>query len=185
MDDRDAIQLIKEGDIGGLEYLIVRYQDKGLRAAYMITRDLSTAEDAVQDTYIQIFKSIRHYDAERPFEPYFLRSVINTALNGKKKTSHWFPLANDLETEKVSELIQDAASVENQVEYIQLKEKIEAALTQLSPQQRAVVVQRYYLNMSEKEMSDVLEVAPGTIKWLLNMARKRLRSLIGSGRNEL
>jgi DNA-directed RNA polymerase specialized sigma24 family protein len=45
------------------------------------------------------------------------------------------------------------------------------------------VVQRYYLEMSEKEMTETLEVAPGTVKWLLNAARSRLRSLLGSERN--
>jgi RNA polymerase sigma-70 factor (ECF subfamily) len=56
-------------------------------------------------------------------------------------------------------------------------------LEELSPRQRAVVVQRYYLEMSEKEMTETLEVAPGTVKWLLNAARSRLRSLLGSERN--
>ena len=185
MDDRKAIQQLKEGDIGGLEYLIARYQEKGLRAAYLITGDLPLAEDAVQEAFLRIYEKIRHFDAERPFEPYFLRCVLNTALNGMKKTSRWLSLENEAEPLEVSDLLRDAASVESHVEYIQLKEKIENAMKCLSPQQRAVVVQRYYLNMSEREMSEALAVAPGTIKWYLNTARKRLHGLIGSGRNEL
>jgi DNA-directed RNA polymerase specialized sigma24 family protein len=39
-------------------------------------------------------------------------------------------------------------------------------------------VQRYFLEMSEKEMAEQLEAAPGTVKWLLNAARTRLRSLL-------
>jgi RNA polymerase sigma-70 factor, ECF subfamily len=45
-----------------------------------------------------------------------------------------------------------------------------------------VIVQRYYLEMSEKEMSQALDSPPGTVKWLLNSARARLRSLLGSER---
>ena len=48
----------------------------------------------------------------------------------------------------------------------------------LSPRQRAVVVQRYFLDMSEREMAAKLEIAPGTVKWLLNAARTRLRALL-------
>jgi DNA-directed RNA polymerase specialized sigma24 family protein len=41
-----------------------------------------------------------------------------------------------------------------------------------------VIVQRYFLDMSEKEMAAELDAAPGTIKWLLNAARERLRALL-------
>jgi DNA-directed RNA polymerase specialized sigma24 family protein len=42
-----------------------------------------------------------------------------------------------------------------------------------------VVVQRYYLEMSEQEMALALDAAPGTVKWLLNAARERLRHMLG------
>jgi RNA polymerase sigma-70 factor (ECF subfamily) len=53
-----------------------------------------------------------------------------------------------------------------------------AAMDRLSSRQRAAVVQRYFLGMTEKEMADTLEAAPGTVKWLLNAARTRLRELL-------
>ena len=56
-------------------------------------------------------------------------------------------------------------------------------LFKLPPRQRAVIVQRYYLEMSEQEMAESLEIAPGTVKWLLNAARSRLRSLLGAERS--
>ena len=49
----------------------------------------------------------------------------------------------------------------------------------MHPRQRAVIIQRYYLEMSEKEMSEALDSPRGTVKWLLNTARTRLRSLLG------
>ena len=49
-----------------------------------------------------------------------------------------------------------------------------------SPRQRVAIVQRYYLEMSEKEMTQALDIAPGTVKWLLNAARSRLRTLLNS-----
>jgi RNA polymerase sigma-70 factor, ECF subfamily len=72
--------------------------------------------------------------------------------------------------------------VEEQVQFSQLKHEILDALGKLSPRQRAAVVQRYYLEMSEKEMSAALGAAPGTVKWLLNAARGRLRTLLRSER---
>jgi RNA polymerase sigma factor (sigma-70 family) len=69
--------------------------------------------------------------------------------------------------------------VESQVEFIQIQQAILDALSKLSPRQRAVIVQRYYLDMSEREMALTLDAAPGTVKWLLNAARDRLRHLLG------
>ncbi|MGB7872888.1 MAG: sigma factor-like helix-turn-helix DNA-binding protein [Anaerolineales bacterium] len=69
------------------------------------------------------------------------------------------------------------------MEFAQLAGEIIRSLSKLSPRQRAVIVQRYYLEMSEQEMAQALEVAPGTIKWLLHAARARLRDLLGSERS--
>jgi RNA polymerase sigma-70 factor (ECF subfamily) len=68
------------------------------------------------------------------------------------------------------------------VEYAQQKAEVAQLLESLSPRQRAAVVLRYYLELSEKEMSTALDVAPGTVKWLLNAARRRLRALLGPER---
>jgi len=42
-----------------------------------------------------------------------------------------------------------------------------------------VIIERYYLDLSEKEMADMHDVAPGTVKWILNAARKKLRTFMG------
>jgi RNA polymerase sigma-70 factor (ECF subfamily) len=178
MDDLQAIQRLKDGDIGGLETLVARYQTKAVRAAFLITHDETLAEDVVQDTFIRIYQRIRHFDTSQPFEPYLLRSVVNAALNAAQKADRHLSMEGNLD--QVEALLSQAASAESEVEYIQLKQRIIAALASLKPRQRAVVIQRYYLEMSEKEMAVALDAPPGTVKWLLNTARARLRSLLGS-----
>lgn len=178
MDDLQAIQRLKDGDIGGLEYLVARYQSKAVRAAFLITHDETLAEDVVQDTFVRIYHRISHFDLSRPFEPYLLRSVVNAALNVAQKADRHLSMEGDLD--QVEGLLSQAASVESDVEYIQQKQMIVAALARLEPRQRAVVIQRYYLEMSEKEMTVALDTPPGTVKWLLNTARAKLRNLLGS-----
>jgi len=176
-----AIRRLKRGDIGGLEYLIARYQGKALRTAFLITHDEPMAEDVVQEVFVRFYERVQYFDEARPFEPYFLRSVVNAALNyiEREKKGQFFSEGDlaDLES-----LLEQAASVEEQVEFNTLKWHITEALAKLPPRQRAVIVQRYYLEMSEKEMSEVLDSPPGTVKWLLNAARTRLRALLGSER---
>jgi RNA polymerase sigma-70 factor (ECF subfamily) len=171
MDDLQAIRRLKSGDIGGLEILISRYQAKAVRTAYL-----------VQEVFVRFYERVRHFDESRAFEPYFLRSVVNTALNVMAKEKRSIPLNEEGQLPVLESLLAHAASVEEQAEYAQQRGEILEALEELSPRQRAVVVLRYYLEMSEKEMTETLEVAPGTVKWLLNAARSRLRALLGSER---
>jgi RNA polymerase sigma-70 factor (ECF subfamily) len=185
MEDLLAIRRLKRGEIVGLECLIARYQAKALRTAFLITHDEPLAEDIVQDAFVRFYERARYFDEARPFEPYFLRSVLNAALNcieREKKSRSFTDDLPGLDTSELESLLEQAVSVEEQVEFNTLKWQITDAIAKLPPRQRAVIVQRYYLEMSEKEMSQALDSPPGTIKWLLNAARDRLRSLLGSER---
>lgn len=184
MDDLQAIHRLKNGDIGGLELLIACYQAKAVRTAYLVTHDEPMAEDVVQDAFIRFYERVRHFDEHRPFEPYFLRCVVNAALNAIEKESHiTSSLDHEADYAGLEKLLSRALSVEEQVEFSELTREILRTLRALSPRQRAVAVQRYYLGMSEKEMTEALEIAPGTVKWLLNAARTRLRTLLSSERS--
>ncbi len=183
MDDLQAILRVKQGDVHGLETLIELYQEKAVRVAYLVTRDGPLAEDVVQEAYLRFFHCARRFDTSRPFAPYFFRSVVNAALDAAQKEWKKLPLDADCDDAGLDELLAQAVSVEAQVDSLQLKESMQAALSRLSPRQRAVIVRRYYLEMSEAEMAEDLEIAPGTVKWLLNAARTRLRALLGTERS--
>lgn len=183
MDDRQAIRCMKEGDISGLDFLVTRYQVKAVHTAFLITHDQQTAEDTVQETFLRIHRRIHQFDEKRPFEPYLMRSVLNAAIDAAEKNSKWVPLEGGDDLALANKWIVSASRAEDAVEYNQLKTEVFQALEKLSPRMRTVIVQRYYLEMSENEMSEKLSVTPGTIKWLLNGARKRLRVLLSSMRS--
>lgn len=178
MDDLKAIRCLKVGDIGGLELLIARYQVKAVQTAYLVTQNEPMAEDVVQEAFVRFYERARYFDESRPFEPYFLRCVVNRALNMVEKEHRAVSFDEDLDAPVLQALLDRAATVEAQVEYAQLKSEIAKALKSLSPRQRAAVTLRYYLGMSEKQMVEALKVAPGTVKWLLNAACSRLRVLL-------
>jgi RNA polymerase sigma-70 factor (ECF subfamily) len=178
VDEQQAIQRLKNGDISGLEFLVTRHQVKAVRTAYLITRDLGLAEDIVQDAFIQAYRAIRGFDARRPFEPWFIRSVVNASVKVIQKSARQVEVRDDADESVLAELAARVESVESQVESIEVQNQIWDAMRKLSPRQRAVIVQRYYLEMSEAEMADLSGTAAGTIKWLLNAARERLRELL-------
>ncbi len=181
MDDLQAILRLKRGDIQGLETLVARYQVKAVRAAYLVLHDEQLAEDVVQETFLKLFRRIHSFDERSSLGPYLLRSVVNAALDAAQKDAKVESLG-DLEGAERS--LAHSISVEGQVESREAMRELQAALGQLSPRQRAAIVLRYYLQMSEKEMALTMNAAPGTIKWMLNEARSRLRHIIGPHRSE-
>lgn len=178
MDEIEAIQRLKNGDISGLEFLVARHQVKAVRTAYLITRDLGLAEDVVQDSFLQAFRSIRGFDSTRLFEPWFMRNVVNASVKMMQRSAKQVEVGDEADESLFAELAARVESVEEQVESIEIQNQIWDAMQKLSPRQRAVIVQRYFLEMSEKEMAEDSGSAVGTVKWMLNAARERLRGLL-------
>ena len=178
MNEQKAIQRLKNHDIGGLELLVHKYQVKAVRTAYLITQDIGLAEDIVQDCFIQAYRAIHGFDATRPFEPWFLRSVVNAAVKMMQRSARQVEVGDEADETLLAELAEKVESVESQVESLEVQRQIWDAMKKLSPRQRAVTVQRYFLAMSEAEMAKDSGTAKGTIKWLLSSARARLRELL-------
>ncbi len=178
VDEQDAIQRLKDGDIGGLEFLVNRYQVKAVHTAYLITRDTGLAQDIVQDAFLKIYHAVRSFDAARPFEPWFLRSIVNASVKAMQGSARQIQVEDPAEEQAFARLAVQMESVESQVESTEVERHIWETMQKLSPRQRAVIVQRYFLEMSESEMAHESQRAAGTIKWLLNAARQRLRSLL-------
>ena len=178
MDEQKAIRRLKSGDIGGLEILVNLYQVRAVRTAFLITRDAALAEDAVQDAFLQIYRSIRHFDQDRPFAAWFMRSVVNAAVKIAQRSARQAPVRLGSGDSWLEGLQAGDEYVEQQVESSEFQRQVWEAMQNLSPRQRAAIVQRYFLDMSEKEIAAELEAAPGTVKWLLHAARKNLRSLL-------
>jgi DNA-directed RNA polymerase specialized sigma subunit, sigma24 homolog len=77
-------------------------------------------------------------------------------------------------------LIDPGIKPEQMLEEKEARQNILKAIQTLSPEQRAVVVMRYFLEMSEADMVVKMDRPLSTVKWWLREARNRLRSLIGS-----
>lgn len=193
MDERDiqaAIMRLKKGDIGGLESLVRAFQVKAVRTAYLITSDQGLAEDVVQAAFVRVYERIDQFDIHRPFQPWFMRIVTNAALQATKKQKRQISLDKDMTNAEVDlsfiDLLADETpGPETQAEAEELRDTVQQALFALSPDQRAVIVLKYYLDYSEREMAEELQSPPGTIKWRLHAARKQLGVLLRRYQNPL
>jgi RNA polymerase sigma-70 factor (ECF subfamily) len=181
MDEREAVKRLKQGDIRGLETLVQTHQLRAIRAAYLVIGDRGAAEDVVQSAFLRAYERISQFDAARPFGPWFMRSVMNDAIKAAVRARRYTTLEPE-EDKPLSEipnlLIDPGPKPEELLEAAETREAIFAALQRLTPAQRAAIVQRYYLEMSEAEMSHSQARARGTIKAHLHAARERLRTLL-------
>lgn len=181
MEDRIAISRLKQGDLAGLESLVDRYQVQAVHAAYLIVYDRALAEDIARTAFLKVAECIHQFDEERPFAPWFFRIVSNDALKAAKKQKRTISLEEQLEesTSQFAQWLVDPGSYPEQlVEEKEARRLIRDAIQSLPPEQRMVVLMRYFLDTSEVEISTKMGRPLSTIKWWLREARKRLYDLM-------
>jgi RNA polymerase sigma-70 factor (ECF subfamily) len=186
-EDRIAISRLKQGDLSALEPLVKRYQVQAVQAAYAIVYDRAVAEDVAQNAFVKALERIHQFDEERPFAPWFFRIVVNDAIKlaTKQKTIISLDAQFDEPTTQLAHwLIDPNIRPEQMLEQKETLQNILKAIQSLSPEQRAVIVMRYFLEMSEADMVLKTDRPLSTIKWWLREARNRLRSLIGASQME-
>ena len=179
--DIHAVARLKRGDLSGLEALVRRYQVRAVHAAYLIVGDRAQAEDVAQSAFIHAAEKIGQFDDRRPFGPWFLHSVVHAALKAAKRQKRLVSLEADPAGmgNPLADLLADPAPCpEALIESEETRRAVWQALGQLSPEQRAVIVMRHFLEMSEAEMTVKLQKPSSTVKWWLHTARQRARNLL-------
>lgn len=182
--DQTGIACLKQGNIAGLVTLVQNYQVEAVHTALLIVRDRDLAEDIVQEAFLQAHRKIGQFDDRRPFGPWFLRIVINSALKAVNRQKRTIPLEESEDGNRATGsreaewLIDPGLSPEALVETAEIHETIWLAMEQLTPDQRAAVVLRYFLDRNESEMIRELNRPLTTVKWWLHAARKRLQKYL-------
>jgi RNA polymerase sigma-70 factor, ECF subfamily len=183
MEDQIAISRLKQGDLSALEELVNRYQVQAVHAAYAIVYNRALAEDIAQTAFVKAVESVHQFDERRPFAPWFFRIVVNDAIKAAKKQRTIISLdeQSDGPVAKLANWLTDPnLKPEQLVERMETREIVLKAMQHLTPEERAVIVMRYFLEMSEADMVTKMGRPLSTIKWWLREARKRLKNLIGS-----
>ena len=162
-DERRLIADAAEGSVPAVEELYRRHWRPAYRAAYLITRDASAAEDIAQEGLLAALQRLERFDRARPFAPWLHRIVANRALDhararAVRRASGEAPGASE-----------DPAP---------LDDDLLGALATLSPDHRAVVVLRYLLDYTPGEIATMLELPRGTINSRLRRALDALAEVV-------
>jgi RNA polymerase sigma-70 factor (ECF subfamily) len=181
LEEKLAIARLKQGDLNGMEALVRLYQVRAVSAAFLIVRDSKLAEDIVHDSFVRAAEKIHQFDESRPFGAWFLRSVVNAAIKAAKRQKRFISLdePQSEDVSSVAEWIMDPQPGPHAVvETEETRQLVWKALGELPPEQRAAIVMRHFLEMSEAEMTQELDRPLTTVRWRLKTARNRLRKLL-------
>ncbi|HEY43454.1 MAG TPA: RNA polymerase sigma factor [Anaerolineae bacterium] len=180
MEEGQAITLLKQGDLAGLEVLVLRYQVVAVQTAYLIVGDRSMAEDIAQAAFLKAAERIHQFKDGRPFRPWILRIVTNDAIKASSRSKRHLSLDAPQELGHLPAWLRDTdPGPEELANTAENRRMVWEALQQLTTKQRAVVVMRYFLDMKDREISRELNRPLSSVKWSIHAAKGRLRSILG------
>ena len=163
--DELLLKRVKDGDPTSFKQLYNRYVDKALRVATAMTRNKELAKDAVQETFIRVYRNIESYDLSKPFDPWFykiLTNECNRLLQKESKTSSFDPSELDYDSEHVEEEVKDYSDLYQ-------------AIQELKDIYRIPIILKYIKGFSEKEIAEILELKQNTVKTRLYQGRDKLK----------
>lgn len=141
------------------------------RYAYLLAGNHADAEDLAQQTLLKAHRSWdRVQDSDSP-TAYLRRMLTNTYLSQRRPKGRRLELLTDAPPEPVS-----APPVRGPEERMVLWPHVKS----LPPRQRAVIVLRYYEDLSEQEIAEALGCSRGNVKSTAHHALKALRAALGS-----
>ena len=146
-------------------------QGRLLRTAYLLTGDVHAAEDLVQTTLAKLYLAWHRVSDAPSIDAYVRRIMVN------EHTSTWRRLWRH------REVVRDTSAYDVPTasrEYDGVGDALWTAVRSLPERQRAVVVLRYYEQLSEKEAAEALGVSLGTVKSQASRALDTLRSRLGN-----
>ncbi|MBV9171951.1 MAG: DUF1002 domain-containing protein [Chloroflexi bacterium] len=173
--DRDLVGRARRGELDAFEELVRRYQGLAVRVAFLITGDLSDAEDVVQDSFVKAHQSLGRVQVDS-FRAWLLRIVANEARNTRKAKLRQ---AAVLSRASGADGGGPSASPEHAVLAEEQRMVLLSAMDGLREEDRLAISYRYFFDLSETEMVEALGWRRGTVKSRLARALVRLRGELG------
>lgn len=142
--------------------LFVRERGPMVRVAYLITGSNPVAEEVAHDAFVAVFQ--RWSRLENP-GAYLRRCVVNAAIRSNQRRQHGERLAT---ASVIGGSTAASAAFDHTLD----------AVHRLAPRARALVVLRYYDQLTIEEIADVLRIPTGTVKSGLHRALAQLREVL-------
>jgi RNA polymerase sigma-70 factor (ECF subfamily) len=170
--ETQQIRLARQGSQSAWEALMRAHQESVFRLAYLLLGDPDEAEDIAQKTFLHAYRALDRFDTERPLRPWLLRIASNLAHNHHRSMGRYFAALT-----RFARLDPDAIR-HTTIEPEDEGQTLWQAVRQMAKPFQEVIYLRYFLDMSESEMAEALDVPAGTVKSRLHRALAKLRGIV-------
>ena len=168
--EKNIIQLLKEGDKKALTLLYDNYSDALFGIALKITNDEALAKDALQESFVKIWKNSKKYNPEKAkLFTWLYRITRNTAIDKLRS----FNNRNNKEVQIDSSNVYNVPAISLNEDVIDLKEHV----AKLDQKYKIVLNALFFEGMTQQEASDELNIPLGTIKSRLKIALRELKKV--------
>lgn len=183
--DEVLVSRAKAGDTGAYDALVTRHRGRIYAMIRQMVKNEADAWDLAQESFIKAWKALPRFEAKARFTTWLYRIAHNTVydwIRRKRPES-----GGELNDEIFGEERIDPASTttptmdrspDEEMVGGELRDKIEAALEQLSPQHREAVVLKDVQGLAYKEIAEVMDCSIGTVMSRLHYARQKLQTLL-------
>jgi RNA polymerase sigma-70 factor (sigma-E family) len=155
-------------DEGFREFVTVRYGEL-LRTAYLLTGGRQSAEDLLQNALVRVMRRWSRIDDPMA---YLHRTMVNQLISGWRRLG-W-------SRERLTAIVPEQAVDPGTADTLADRDRLLSALATLPAQMRAVLVLRYWEDLSEAQTADVLGCSKGSVKSQASRGLSRLRSVLQS-----
>ncbi len=166
-----VLNQVHQGNQEAFTQLVETYQRPVYNLCYRMLGDPDEAEDASQETFLRVYKNIKHYDADRPFSTWLLSIAAHLCIDQLRKR-HMVVLSMD-----TTPYLDPPDGLPGPEATFYLKEdqgRVQALLKTLNPHDRAAVVMYYWYDLSYDEIAKSLSLTPSAVKSRLHRARLTL-----------
>jgi RNA polymerase sigma-70 factor (ECF subfamily) len=168
------------GDMSAFEDLVDRHRMAVYRLARSITGNHHDADDAAQETFLRVYRSLGTYDTSRPFKPWLKRIAYNTSLNtvraGKSRS-------RGKADGNIPEVADQSPQQLEKIEAKQRAAKVDNAVQALPSELRATLLLRAVEGMSYKDIASAMGVKIGTVMSRLSRAREKVLDVLEPARS--
>jgi RNA polymerase sigma-70 factor (ECF subfamily) len=175
----DLIRRSQAGDERAFAELFHQYKNLVYKTAILMLDEAEEADDALQEVFLQVHKSLGSYQPSKgAFTTWLHRVTVNHCLNRMRRRRWKFLSLTGIRPDQ-------APRQPSPEDRLRQEDTVSRAIQSLSGKLRAVVVLRYYWDMSYAEIANTLAIPLGTVKSRLNTALRSMRGEIQPSAAEL
>jgi RNA polymerase sigma-70 factor (ECF subfamily) len=176
--DAAVVALARDGDSEAFRSLVERHGRAVYRLAHRMTGNPSDAEDVVQETFLRAYKQLSRFESRANFGTWLHRIAVNCSIDLIRSRPHREAGHDTADLEQLGEG-RSAAAVGSSPERLMLstevQERVAAAMSALSPMERAAFVLRHFEGHSIDEISRALGLKANAAKHSIFRAVRKMR----------